>query len=56
METVNIIQCPHCGNTIEPWDFLDVGDMEGSFTMECEGCKKEFSVEFKTEIRFITTK
>ena len=31
MESINIIQCPHCKVLIEPWDFLDIGDMEGDF-------------------------
>jgi hypothetical protein len=22
METVNVIQCPHCGSKIEPWDYI----------------------------------
>lgn len=55
MESVNVIQCPHCWHLIEPWDFIDVGDMEGEFEMECEECGKEFLVKFETDIRFNTT-
>nr|DAF76807.1 MAG TPA: DNA-directed RNA polymerase subunit [Caudoviricetes sp.] len=55
METVNIIQCPHCGAKIEPWDFIDTGDMDGNFDMDCEECGKNFKVSFETDIRFKTT-
>ena len=54
METVNIIQCPYCKALIEPWDYVETGDMEGGFTMECEECGKEFSVSFSTDIKFKT--
>ncbi|MGU8836315.1 hypothetical protein ACSW8S_17405 (plasmid) [Clostridium perfringens] len=55
-KTINIIQCPHCKELIEPWDFVETGDMEGDFTLECTNpnCQKEFNVEFKTEISFTT--
>lgn len=58
MESTNIIQCPHCGMLIEPWDYVEISDMEGDFTMECENenCEKEFNVSFVTDIRFTTTK
>lgn len=55
MESINIIQCPYCWHLIEPWDFIDTGDMEGEFEMECEECGKEFNVKFETDIRFNTT-
>ena len=54
MKSINIIQCPYCNHFIEPWDFIDTGDMEGEFTMECEKCEKEFSVKFETDIKFTT--
>lgn len=56
METTNIIQCPHCKHLIEPWDFLDTGDMEGEFDLKCEECGIEFLVKFESDIRFNTTK
>ena len=54
MDTINVIQCPHCNHLIEPWDFVDTGDMEGEFEMECEECGEQFSVSFETDIRFTT--
>lgn len=55
METVNVIQCPHCNAKIEPWDYVGIGDMKGDFKMDCIECGKEFSVSFETDIRFKTT-
>lgn len=55
MESINIIQCPHCKHFIEPWDFIDTGDMEGEFDLEREECGIEFLVKFETDIRFNTT-
>ena len=55
MESINIIQCPHCSHLIEPWDFMDIGDMEGEFEMDCEECGKSFKVDFETDIRFKTS-
>ena len=54
MKTINIIQCPYCSHFIEPWDFIDTGDMDGEFTMKCEKCEKEFLVKFETDIKFTT--
>jgi DNA-directed RNA polymerase subunit M/transcription elongation factor TFIIS len=54
METLNIIQCPHCKALMEPWDYIETGDMEGDFRMNCEECGKKFSVNFSTDIRFKT--
>lgn len=54
MESVNIIQCPYCKALIEPWDYIECGDMEGTFTMDCEECTNNFDVNFTTDIRFIT--
>lgn len=54
MESVNIIQCPHCRALIEPWDYVETGDMEGDFKMDCESCENEFNVSFTTDIRFTT--
>lgn len=56
MKSINIIQCPHCKHSIEPWDFIDTGDMEGEFDMECEKCGKGFLVKFETDIKFDTLK
>lgn len=56
INTINIIKCPYCNAEIEPWDFLDTGDMEGDFSMECLQCKKEFNVTFTTDVRFISSK
>ena len=48
----SIIKCPYCG-TEHAWvDFVDVSDMEGEFEVECIYCEKQFTVKFKTEIRF----
>lgn len=55
MESINIIQCPHCKSLIEPWDYIENGDMDGDFTMDCESCGKEFNVSFVTDIRFTTS-
>ena len=54
MESINIIQCPHCKALIEPWDYVETGDIDGDFTMDCENCNKEFNVSFTTDIRFVT--
>ena len=54
METINTIQCPYCNCKIEPWEYVETGDMDGSFKMECEKCKKPFIVNFKTDIIFNT--
>ena len=54
MKSINIIQCTYCGHFIEPWDFIDTGDMDGEFTMKCEKCEKEFLVKFETDIKFTT--
>ena len=54
MKSINIIKCHNYSHFIEPWDFMDIGDMEGEFTMECEKCKKEFLVKFETDIKFTT--
>lgn len=55
-KTINEIKCPHCNGLIEPWDYMDCGDMDGEFTLNCEHCEKEFNVNFTTEIIFRTTK
>lgn len=47
-----IFECPHCQLEYEALDYLDTADMEGEFGMLCDGCKKEFRVEFKTTITF----
>lgn len=52
----NKITCPHCMKEYDGLDFIEVGDMEGSFEMECEGCEKEFTVTFTTTITFKTNK
>lgn len=54
METINSIQCPYCDCKIEPWEYVETGDMDGSFKMECEECKKPFIVNFKTDMMFNT--
>lgn len=56
METINIIQCPHCEEKMECWDYIETGDMEGDFDMDCEFCKRNFKVSFSTDIKFITSK
>ena len=55
METVNIIICPHCNAKIVPWDYIENGEMEGDFNMDCTECRKEFSVSFETDVKFKTT-
>ena len=54
MKSINIIQWPYCSHFIEPWDFMDIGNMEGEFTMEWKKKKKEFLVKFETDIKFTT--
>lgn len=27
-KTINIIKCPYCNTEMEPWDYLETGDME----------------------------
>lgn len=55
MYSVNTIRCPHCKEFIEPWDYVETGDMEGEFDMDCEYCNKSFNVSFTTDIRFTTS-
>ena len=57
-KTINIITCPYCNTEMEPWDYLETGDMEGDFTLNCENpkCSKEFNVSFTTDVTFLTNK
>lgn len=58
LKTINIIKCPHCNTEMEPWEYLDTGDMDGDFTLHCENpeCEKEFNVSFTTDVIFLTSK
>lgn len=56
METINVIQCPHCEEKMDFEDYIDIGDMEGDFEMDCEFCSEKFKVSFSTDIKFITSK
>lgn len=40
-----MIQCPHCKHLIESCEFMDIGDMEGEFNLECEEWQKYWLVE-----------
>lgn len=47
------IECPHCRYKHENWsDYIENGDMDGEFNMNCEECDKEFIVKFETTIKF----
>lgn len=50
------IICPYCGYEHRGLNYIEVGDMEGEFSMNCEGCKEEFKVKFNTIIEFKTEK
>lgn len=53
----NNIQCPHCEFIHENWwDYIEPTDQEGDFQMDCENCKKDFDVSFKTTILFTSFK
>lgn len=43
---VDEIICPYCKHQHDHEEYLEVGDMSGEFDMECEGCGKEFHVDF----------
>ena len=45
-------ECPYCGVQYDGLEFLDTGDMDGEFEMQCDNCDEEFSVEFETTITF----
>ena len=55
MESMNVIQCPHCSELIDYNDYIEVGDMDGDFTMDCESCGGNFEVSFETNILFTTS-
>lgn len=44
--------CPHCKCEYDILELIETGDMEGTFSMNCVNCDKEFEVNFTTEIRF----
>ncbi|MBD5589243.1 hypothetical protein [Clostridium botulinum] len=50
------IKCPYCKHEHDGLDYIEVGDMEGEFSMDCEKCKKPFGVDFATRIEFTTVK
>ncbi|HCL4480361.1 TPA: hypothetical protein N2D99_002449 [Clostridium botulinum] len=51
------IQCPHCNYKHEDFqNYIDTGDMDGEFSMDCEKCGKSFQVNFVTKIEFTTVK
>ncbi|WP_204245812.1 hypothetical protein [Clostridium botulinum] len=51
------IKCPYCDYKHEDFqNYIDTGDMEGEFSMDCEKCKKPFGVDFVTKIEFTTKK
>ena len=50
------IVCPYCGHKHDGLDYVETGDMEGDFSMECEACGKEFNVSFTTTINFEISK
>lgn len=51
-----IIICPYCGHEHDGLDYIEASDMEGKFVMDCEECKRQFAVSFKTSIQFKTEK
>ena len=51
-----IIKCPWCGHEHDGLDYVEPNDMDGDFVMDCEECKKQFAVYFKTSITFKTEK
>lgn len=56
-ETVDSIDCPHCNWTHANYDdYLEVGDMSGTFDMNCERCREVFNVDFFSTYHFTTTK
>jgi DNA-directed RNA polymerase subunit RPC12/RpoP len=51
------IICPHCGYEHYEWhDYIDTGDMDGAFDMDCEDCGESFVVKFRTLIDFQSEK
>lgn len=53
----NVIQCPHCDYEHEEyWEYIETADMEGEFKMDCEGCDREFYVNFHTDVWFHTSR
>lgn len=56
MEDISIY-CPYCHHKHENWqDYIDTGDMDGEFPVECEKCGKKFIVSFNTTIKFVSKK
>ncbi|MFF8775595.1 hypothetical protein, partial [Kitasatospora sp. NPDC015120] len=54
-KTSNFIKCPHCGfNHLNFDDYLEVGDMSGTFDMDCEKCEESFIVDFESTYYFQT--
>lgn len=52
-----LIVCPYCQFVHEDSiDYIDPGDMEGEFPMDCEGCNKPLKIEFDTVVSFHTSK
>ncbi|WP_169810105.1 hypothetical protein [Paenibacillus antarcticus] len=50
-----LIECPHCNFIHEDsLDYIETGDMEGQFPMDCGKCGEVFQVEFTTTITFKT--
>lgn len=50
-----LIVCPHCSFRHEDsLDYLEGGDMEGEFSMQCEKCEEWLTVEFSTTINYET--
>lgn len=52
---INKIKCPYCKHVHDGFYYLELGDMEGNFSMYCEECKKSFAVDFETKAEFKAT-
>lgn len=56
-ENADVIVCPHCEYVHGNYDdYIEVGDMDGDFEMECLKCKKNMSVNFYSVFWFTAVK
>lgn len=57
MHKAEYIECPYCEHVHSDYhDYLEVGDLEGEFKMNCVGCKEQFKVDFYSVFWFETKK
>lgn len=49
MNNTSKIKCPFCSHvqSEDLYEFVDTGDQEGSFHLECESCDNEFTINFE---------